>query len=82
MPCSRDVCLGQGGTKDLKKHEQTNLHIKSQHGFSGIRPLHSYFGPIRKESVIMAEIKFGYFRTAFTFTTSRSLQSTISIYVP
>ena len=61
MPCSRDVCLGQGGTKDLKKHEQTYLHIKSQQGFSGIRPLHSYFGPIRKESVIMAEIKFGYF---------------------
>ena len=61
MPCGRDVCLGQGGTKDLAKHEQTNLHLKSQQGFSGIRPLHSYLGPVRKESVIMAEIKFGYF---------------------
>ena len=27
MPCSRDVCLGQGGTKDLNKHERTYLHI-------------------------------------------------------
>lgn len=84
MPCARDVCLGQGGTKDLTKHEQTNLHIKSQQGFSGIRPLHSYFGPIRKESVISAEIKFFIFfrRASFTFIDSRSLQSVIFIYVP
>ena len=24
--CSRDINLGQGGTKDLKRHEQTRLH--------------------------------------------------------
>jgi hypothetical protein len=56
MPCGRDTCLGQGGTKDLTKHEQTNLHMKSQH--SGMRPFHSHLGPIRKELVIMAETIF------------------------
>ena len=52
MPCYCGVCLGQSGTKD---HEQTNLHIKSQQDFSALTFL------LRKESVIMAEIKFGYF---------------------
>ena len=54
MPCGRDVSLGQGGTKDLRKHEQTNVHTKSQQGTSGTKPLHSYFGPVRNESVIEA----------------------------
>ena len=60
IACHVDV-IGQGGTKDLTKHEQTNLHIKSHQGFSGIRPLHSYLGPMRKESIVSAEIKFAYF---------------------
>ena len=61
MPCGRDVSLGQGGTKDLRKHEQTNVHTTSQQGTSGTKPLHSYFGPVRNESVIEAEVKFGFF---------------------
>lgn len=57
----RHVSLGQSGTKDLRKHEQTNVHTKSQQGTSGMKPLHSYFGPVRNESVIEAEVKFGFF---------------------
>ena len=70
MPCSRDVCLGQGGTKDLKKHEQTNLHIQV---FSGIR----HFGTIRKELMIMTENFLE--EHHLPLYTSRSLQSIISI---
>ena len=59
MPCGRDVSLGQGGTKDLRKHERTNVHTRSHHqGTSGIKP---YFGTVRNESVIEAEVKFGFF---------------------
>ena len=70
MPHARDICLGHGGTKDLMKHERTNVHIKSQQGLSDNRPLHSYLGPIRKESVVMAEIKF-LREASFTPTVSR-----------
>ena len=61
MPCGRDISLGQGGTKDLRRHEETSVHSKAQQGTSGIRPLHSYFGPVRHEKIIEAEVKFGYF---------------------
>ena len=61
MPCGRDISLAQGGTKDLRKHEQTTVHTKAHQGTSGIKPLHSYFGPVRNEDVIVAEVKFGYF---------------------
>ena len=63
MPCGRDISLAQGGTKDLRKHEheQTTVHTKAHQGTSGIKPLYSYFGPVRNEEVIVAEVKFGYF---------------------
>ena len=51
-----------GGTKDLRKHEQTRVQQKSQ---SGVSSLTSYFsparGPTREPSVIEAEVKFAYF---------------------
>ena len=61
MPCGRDVSLGQGGKKDLRKHEQTNIHTKSHQGTSGIKPLHSYSGHVRNELMIEAEVNFGFF---------------------
>ena len=61
LRCNRDISLGRGGTKDLKQHEQTAVHSRAESGSSGAMPLQSYFGPIRDESVVSAEVKFGYF---------------------
>ena len=30
MRCNRDISLGQGGMKDLRRHEQTTLHSRSE----------------------------------------------------
>ena len=65
MPYGRDISPAQGGAKDLRKHEQTTVHTKAHQGTSGIKPLHSYFGPIRNEEVIVAEVEFGYFLGCF-----------------
>ena len=64
--CNRDASVAYGGTKDLRKHEQTRVHQASQKGQIGATSLTSYFapgmrGPIREQSVIEAEVKFGYF---------------------
>lgn len=61
MKCSRDISLGKGGTRDLKRHQETKLHGQSEKDSVGIMPLQSYFGPIREESVIHSEVLFGYF---------------------
>ena len=50
----------------MRKHEQTRVHQASQKGQIGATSLTSYFasgtrGPIREQSVIEAEVKFGYF---------------------
>ena len=59
--CSRDISMGQGGVKDLKRHEQTDLHSRAEKSNVGAMPLSSYFGPVRREAAIEAEVKFGYF---------------------
>ena len=48
MKCSRDINLGRGGTRDLRRHQETKLHKHSEEKDGvGILPLQSYFGPIR-----------------------------------
>ena len=65
MVCNRDISVAYGGTKDLKKHEQTQVHQSVQKSQSGTSSLTSYFtstrGPTRDRSVIEAEVIFGYF---------------------
>ena len=53
--------MGQGGVKDLKRHEQTDLHSRAEK--SNVVAMHfsSYFSPVRREAAIKAEVKFGYF---------------------
>ena len=61
MKCSRDVSLGLGGTKDLRRHEQTSLHGRCDRASSSCMSLQSYFGgPTRAMAVVEAEVKFGY----------------------
>ena len=50
--------MGQGGTKDLKRHKQTSVHSLSEKGCVGVMPLQSYFGPIQDESIVSPEVKF------------------------
>ena len=63
--CNRNVSVAYGGTKDLRKHEQTRVHQAIQKSQRGATSLTSYFssmrGPTREQSVIEAEVKFGYF---------------------
>ena len=61
MKCSRDINLGRGGTRDLRRHQETKLHKLSEKDGMGVLPPQSYFGPIREESVIHAEVLFAYF---------------------
>ena len=61
MHCNRDNIMGAGGPKDLKRHEQTVLYSRAEKSTVGALPLNSYFGPVRHEAVIEAEVKFGYF---------------------
>jgi hypothetical protein len=44
--------------KDLKRHEQTALHSRAEKSTVGALPLSSYFGPVRHEAVIEAEVYF------------------------
>ena len=53
--CNRDISLGKGGSKDLRRHEQTSLHSQWDRASSS---LEAFFGPSR---VVEAEIKFDYF---------------------
>ena len=59
--CNRDISLGKGGSKDLRRHEQTSLHSQWDRASSGSSSLEAFFGPSRAASVVEAEIKFGYF---------------------
>ena len=52
MKCSRDINLGRGGTRDLRRYQETKLHKHSGKDGVGVLPLQSYFRPIREESVI------------------------------
>ena len=61
MKCSRDINLGRGGTRDLRRHQETKLYKHSEKDGVGVLPLQSYFGPIREEFVIRAEVLFAYF---------------------
>ena len=61
MKCSRDINLGRRGTRDLRRHQETKLHKHSEKDSVGVLPLQSYFGTIREESVIHAEVLFAYF---------------------
>ena len=56
MKCSRDINLGRGGTRDLRRHQETKLHKHSEKDGVGVLPLQSYFGPIREVSLIHAEV--------------------------
>ena len=53
--------MGQGGTKDLRRHQETALHSRSEKSSVGSMSLRLYFGPVRGKQVVEAEIKFGYF---------------------
>ena len=55
MKFSRDINLGTGVSKETK------LHKHSEKDGVGVLPLPSYFGSIREESVIHAEVLFAYF---------------------
>ena len=58
MKCSRDVSLGLGGTKDLRRHERV---IECDRVSSSCTNLQSYFGgPTRAMAVVEAEVKFSY----------------------
>ena len=61
MRCNRDISLGQGGTKDPRRHQETMLHLRSKKSSVGSMSLRSYFGSVRGRQVLEAEIKFGYF---------------------
>ena len=61
MRCGRDINVGQGGQKDLRRHEQTVVHSWAEKSSIGAKPLSSCFGPIRGKAVVEAEIQFGYF---------------------
>ena len=41
MKCSRDVSLGLGGTKDLRRHKQTSLHGRCHRASSSCMSLQS-----------------------------------------
>ena len=61
LKCSRDVSLGLGGTKDLRRHEQTSLHGRCDRESLSCMSLQSYFGgPTRAMAVVEAEVKFSY----------------------
>ena len=62
--CSRDISVAYGGTKDLCKHESRAVHKQGCRSVAGTSSLTSYFnqpGSRRAESVIEAEVKFGFF---------------------
>lgn len=63
--CSRDVSVAYGGTKDLRRHEQTNLHRASSKSINTSSSLATFFsskpGPKREQAVVEAEVKFAYF---------------------
>ena len=62
--CSRNISVAYGGNKDLNKHEQTAVHRAGSRSVAGSTSITSYFhkpGPKRIESVVEAEVKFGYF---------------------
>ena len=50
MKCSRDINLGRGDTRVLRRHQETKLHKHSEKDGVGVLPRQSYFGIIREES--------------------------------
>ena len=38
MRCNHDISMGLGGAKDLKRHEQTSVHLRSEKGCVGAMP--------------------------------------------
>ena len=56
MECSHDINLGRGGTRDLRRYQETKLHKHSEKDGVVVLPLQSYFGQIREESVISLHI--------------------------
>ena len=60
MKCSHDINLGRGGTRDLRRHQETKLQKHSEKDGVGVLPLQSYFGPIREESIIHTQVLFAY----------------------
>ena len=61
MHCHRDISMGQGGVKDLKRNGMTALPSQAEKATVGVMPLSYYFGRVRRETTIEAEIKFAYF---------------------
>lgn len=63
--CSHDISVAYGGTKDLRRHEQTNLHKVSCKSVNSSSSLTTFFsskpGPKRDQAVVEAEVKFAYF---------------------
>ena len=60
MKCSRDINLRRGGTRDLRRHQEMKLHKHSEKDGVCVLPLQSYFGPIREEFVIHAQVLFAH----------------------
>ena len=45
MRHNHDISMGQGGTKDLKRHEQTSIYSEAEKGCVAMS-LQLYFGPV------------------------------------
>ena len=59
--CNRDISMGQGSVKDLSGTSRLLYTHEQRNPASELLPLSSYFGPVRHEAAIEAEVKFGYF---------------------
>ena len=82
MKSSRDVNLGRGDTRDLRRNQETKLHKHSEKDGVGVLPLQSYFGPIREESVIRVEVlRIFPWRAPSCLSIGRSLYQTIQVDV-
>ena len=56
--------VAYGGTKDLHNHELTAVHQGGNRSIAGTHPLTTFLnkpGPKRMESMVEAEVKFGFF---------------------
>ena len=83
MKCSRDLNLGRGGTRDLRRHQEMKLHKHSEKDGVGVLPLQSYFGPIKEEYVIWCRSTLRIFpwRAPSCLSIGRSLYQTIQVDV-
>ena len=82
MKCSRGVNLGRGGTRDLRRHQETKLHKYSEKDGVGILPLQSYFGPKRGVcNPCRSTLRIFPWRAQSCLSIGRSLYQTIQVDV-